>query len=64
MATAFAETAKLAKRVREFDDVDAELEAYRQVCPCPPACLLHDATQVLQALSRTRKTPHHAVALP
>lgn len=33
MASAFSETAKLAKRVRELEDVDAELEAYRQVQP-------------------------------
>ncbi|EIE19925.1 hypothetical protein COCSUDRAFT_54501 [Coccomyxa subellipsoidea C-169] len=31
LASAFSETAKLAKRVRELENVDAELEAYRQV---------------------------------
>ncbi|KAK9902871.1 hypothetical protein WJX75_009318 [Coccomyxa subellipsoidea] len=31
VASAFSETAKLAKQVRELEDVDAELEAYRQV---------------------------------
>lgn len=32
LASAFSETTKLAKRVRELEDVDAELEEYRQVC--------------------------------
>ncbi|CAL8466366.1 g5902 [Coccomyxa elongata] len=31
LASAFSETTKLAKRVRELEDVDAELEEYRQV---------------------------------
>ncbi|BDA51278.1 hypothetical protein COCOBI_18-1550 [Coccomyxa sp. Obi] len=31
LASAFLETTKLAKRVRDLEDVDAELEEYRQV---------------------------------
>ena len=39
LASAFSETAKLAKRVRELEDVDAELEEYRQVCIAPTQIL-------------------------
>lgn len=35
LASAFLETTKLVKRVRELEDVDAELEEYRQVCFAP-----------------------------
>jgi hypothetical protein len=31
LASAFQETAKLAKRIRELEAVDAQLEGYRQM---------------------------------